>query len=130
MGIWVTPEALPKQLELTDRDNSLEVPHHRAVMKNLIPLCVGGGIRHSRTYLGPHEKGPWGRGGRERMAQGSKGDVSREGDPRRGFGEGYVQARPRRCWRRGEGPDQGQKSRLFSLGQAPKESLIGPPAGP
>lgn len=51
MGIRVTPETLKQQLEITDQLDFLELPYHRALMTNEIPLSIGGGIGQSRTYM-------------------------------------------------------------------------------
>ncbi len=51
MGIRVTPETLKQQLELSGQQHFLNLPYHQAIMKNQIPLSVGGGIGQSRTYM-------------------------------------------------------------------------------
>jgi aspartate--ammonia ligase len=51
MGIRVTPETLKKQLEMTGQMDFLKLPYHQAIMKNEIPLSIGGGIGQSRTYM-------------------------------------------------------------------------------
>ncbi len=51
MGIRVTAETLRKQLELTNQTDMLKMPYHQAIMKNEIPLSIGGGIGQSRTYM-------------------------------------------------------------------------------
>lgn len=51
MGIRVTPETLKIQLEMTGQQDFLKLPYHQAIMKNEIPLSVGGGIGQSRTYM-------------------------------------------------------------------------------
>jgi aspartate--ammonia ligase len=51
MGIRVTPTTLQKQLEMSGQLNFLELPYHQAIMKNEIPLSIGGGIGQSRTYM-------------------------------------------------------------------------------
>jgi aspartate--ammonia ligase len=51
MGIRVTKETLVKQLELTGQLDFLKLPYHQAIMKDEIPLCIGGGIGQSRTYM-------------------------------------------------------------------------------
>jgi len=50
MGIRVTKETLVEQLEITDQKHFLELPYHRMVMNDEIPLSIGGGIGQSRTY--------------------------------------------------------------------------------
>ncbi len=51
MGIRVTKETLVKQLELTGQTDFLKLPYHQAIMNDEIPLCIGGGIGQSRTYM-------------------------------------------------------------------------------
>ena len=51
MGIRVTKETLKKQLEMTGQLDFLKLPYHQAIMKDEIPLSIGGGIGQSRTYM-------------------------------------------------------------------------------
>lgn len=51
MGIRVDAETLRKQLELTHQLDFLKFPYHQAIMKNEIPLSIGGGIGQSRTQM-------------------------------------------------------------------------------
>jgi aspartate--ammonia ligase len=51
MGIRVTKETLVKQLEMTGQLGFLKLPYHQAVMKDEIPLSIGGGIGQSRTTM-------------------------------------------------------------------------------
>jgi aspartate--ammonia ligase len=51
MGIRVTKETLVKQLELAGQMENLQLPYHQGIMKDEIPLSVGGGIGQSRTYM-------------------------------------------------------------------------------
>ena len=51
MGIRVNTETLKKQLEITGQLDFLELPYHKAIMNNEIPLSIGGGIGQSRTYM-------------------------------------------------------------------------------
>jgi aspartate--ammonia ligase len=51
MGIRVTKEGLRRQLELSGQLDFLELPYHRAIMADEIPLSVGGGIGQSRTMM-------------------------------------------------------------------------------
>jgi aspartate--ammonia ligase len=51
MGIRVNAQTLKQQLEMTGQLDFLELPYHRAILSNEIPLCVGGGIGQSRTYM-------------------------------------------------------------------------------
>jgi aspartate--ammonia ligase len=51
MGIRVNSETLKKQLEITGQLDFLDYPYHKAIVSNEIPLCIGGGIGQSRTYM-------------------------------------------------------------------------------
>lgn len=51
MGIRVTKDTLKKQLEITDQLDFLELPYHKAILNDEIPLSIGGGIGQSRTYM-------------------------------------------------------------------------------
>jgi aspartate--ammonia ligase len=51
MGIRVNAEMLKKQLEMTGQLDFLKLPYHQAIINNDIPLCIGGGIGQSRTYM-------------------------------------------------------------------------------
>jgi aspartate--ammonia ligase len=51
MGIRVNPETLKKQLEMSGQLDFLKFPYHQAIMKNKIPLSIGGGIGQSRTQM-------------------------------------------------------------------------------
>jgi aspartate--ammonia ligase len=51
MGIRVNADTLKKQLEITGQLDFLKLPYHQAIMNNDIPLCIGGGIGQSRTYM-------------------------------------------------------------------------------
>jgi len=51
MGIRVNAGTLKKQLEITGQLDFLKLPYHQAIVKNEIPLCIGGGIGQSRTYM-------------------------------------------------------------------------------
>jgi aspartate--ammonia ligase len=51
MGIRVNPETLKKQLEMSKLLDNLKFPYHQAIMNNLIPLSIGGGIGQSRTLM-------------------------------------------------------------------------------
>lgn len=51
MGIRVNAETLKKQLEITGQQDFLKMPYHQAILNNEIPLCIGGGIGQSRTYM-------------------------------------------------------------------------------
>jgi aspartate--ammonia ligase len=51
MGIRVNPETLRKQLEMSNLLGNLQFPYHQAIIKNEVPLSVGGGIGQSRTLM-------------------------------------------------------------------------------
>lgn len=51
MGIRVTKETLKQQLEMTGQLDFLELPYHKAILNDEIPLSIGGGIGQSRTYM-------------------------------------------------------------------------------
>ena len=51
MGVRVNAETLKQQLEITNQMDFLEMPYHRAVLNNEIPLSIGGGIGQSRTFM-------------------------------------------------------------------------------
>jgi aspartate--ammonia ligase len=50
-GIRVTREGLVRQLGLSDQLDFLELPYHRAIMDDEIPLSIGAGIGQSRTMM-------------------------------------------------------------------------------
>lgn len=51
MGIRVTAETLRTQLEMSKQLDFLELPYHKAILNNQIPLSIGGGIGQSRTLM-------------------------------------------------------------------------------
>jgi aspartate--ammonia ligase len=51
MGIRVTKETLVQQLQLTGQLDLLELPYHRAILNDEIPLSIGGGIGQSRVAM-------------------------------------------------------------------------------
>lgn len=51
MGIRVTAETLKKQLEMSKQLDFLNLPYHRAILEDRIPLSIGGGIGQSRTLM-------------------------------------------------------------------------------
>lgn len=50
-GIRVNAATLKEQLEITGQLDWLKLPYHRAIVKNEIPLSIGGGIGQSRTLM-------------------------------------------------------------------------------
>ena len=51
MGVRVTKDGLRRQLELAGQLRFLELPYHRAILADKIPLSIGGGIGQSRTMM-------------------------------------------------------------------------------
>jgi aspartate--ammonia ligase len=51
MGVRVTKETLPLQLEMSGQMDLLSQPYHKAIMNDEIPLSIGGGIGQSRVYM-------------------------------------------------------------------------------
>ena len=51
MGIRVTKETLVKQLELSGPPHYLELPYHKAIMNDQVPLSIGGGIGQGRVQM-------------------------------------------------------------------------------
>ncbi len=51
MGIRVNAETLRQQLEITGQLDFLKLPYHQGIVTNELPLCIGGGIGQSRTYM-------------------------------------------------------------------------------
>jgi aspartate--ammonia ligase len=50
-GIRVNAETLKTQLKMTGQLDWLKLPYHQAIVKNQIPLSIGGGIGQSRTIM-------------------------------------------------------------------------------
>jgi aspartate--ammonia ligase len=50
MGIRVTKDTLVQQLKITGQEHFLNLPYHKMIMNDEIPLSIGGGIGQSRTY--------------------------------------------------------------------------------
>lgn len=51
MGIRVTKETLRQQLEISGQLDFLDLPYHQAILRDEIPLSVGGGIGQSRVLM-------------------------------------------------------------------------------
>jgi len=51
MGVRVTKDTMVKQLELSGQMDFLDLPYHKAIMNDDIPLSIGGGIGQARTYM-------------------------------------------------------------------------------
>jgi aspartate--ammonia ligase len=51
MGIRVDGVTLRRQLEMSGQLDFLKFPYHQAILKNEIPLSIGGGIGQSRTLM-------------------------------------------------------------------------------
>jgi aspartate--ammonia ligase len=50
MGIRVTKDTLVEQLKITGQEHFLNMPYHKMIMNDEIPLSIGGGIGQSRVY--------------------------------------------------------------------------------
>jgi aspartate--ammonia ligase len=51
MGIRVTKETLIQQVGLAGQTHFLDLPYHRAILRDEIPQSIGGGIGQSRTTM-------------------------------------------------------------------------------
>ena len=51
MGVRVTAQTLKKQLRTANQLDFLDLPYHRAILNDKIPLSIGGGIGQSRTLM-------------------------------------------------------------------------------
>jgi aspartate--ammonia ligase len=51
MGIRVDAETLRTQLEMTRQLGFLKLPYHQGIIRNELPLSIGGGIGQSRTQM-------------------------------------------------------------------------------
>jgi aspartate--ammonia ligase len=51
MGIRVTAETLKQQLEMSGQLDFLDMPYHKAILDDEIPLSIGGGIGQARTFM-------------------------------------------------------------------------------
>jgi len=51
MGIRVTKESLVQQLKASGQMHFVDLPYHQAILNDLIPLSIGGGIGQSRTTM-------------------------------------------------------------------------------
>ena len=51
MGIRVDSEAMIRQLELDGKEDRKELPFHKAIINNELPLTIGGGIGQSRLCM-------------------------------------------------------------------------------
>ncbi len=51
MGVRVTKDTLKQQLKITGQMDFLDMPYHKAILNDEIPLSIGGGIGQSRTYM-------------------------------------------------------------------------------
>ncbi len=50
MGVRVTKDTLKQQLKITGQEDFLNMPYHKMVINDEIPLSIGGGIGQSRVY--------------------------------------------------------------------------------
>ena len=51
MGIRVSPESLDRQLTEAGCDDRRELPFHKMLLNNQLPLTMGGGIGQSRLCM-------------------------------------------------------------------------------
>ena len=51
MGIRVDAEALDRQLTISGCDDRRELPFHKMLLNNELPLTIGGGIGQSRLSM-------------------------------------------------------------------------------
>jgi len=51
MGIRVTKKTLRQQCEMANATDVLTQPYHQMILKDEIPLSIGGGIGQARTYM-------------------------------------------------------------------------------
>jgi aspartate--ammonia ligase len=51
MGIRVDAEALDRQLKISGCDERRELPFHKSLLNNELPLTIGGGIGQSRLSM-------------------------------------------------------------------------------
>ena len=51
MGIRVDPESMDRQLKLAGCDDRRELPFHKMLLNNELPLTIGGGIGQSRLAM-------------------------------------------------------------------------------
>ena len=51
MGIRVNKESLVKQLKAKDEEYKLEMPYHKQILNDELPLSIGGGIGQSRLCM-------------------------------------------------------------------------------
>ena len=51
MGIRVSPETLDMQLKLSGHDERRELPYHKSLLNDELPLTIGGGIGQSRLSM-------------------------------------------------------------------------------
>jgi aspartate--ammonia ligase len=51
MGIRVNAETLRQQLAITGQLDFMKLPYHQAILRNELPLSIGGGVGQSRTYM-------------------------------------------------------------------------------
>ncbi len=51
MGVRVNAQSLRQQLEMCHQMDFLKLPYHQSILRNEVPLSIGGGIGQSRTYM-------------------------------------------------------------------------------
>jgi aspartate--ammonia ligase len=47
----VNAESLKQQVEITGQLEFLRFPYHQAIIRNELPLSIGGGIGQSRSFM-------------------------------------------------------------------------------
>jgi aspartate--ammonia ligase len=50
-GVRVNAETLRQQLKMSGQLHLLKTPYHQGIVKNELPLSIGGGIGQSRTLM-------------------------------------------------------------------------------
>ena len=51
MGVRVNANTLQQQLKISGQLDFMDLPYHQAILKEEIPLSIGGGIGQSRTFM-------------------------------------------------------------------------------
>ena len=77
MGVRVDASSMFRQLNAADARARLDLPFHRAVMEEKLPLTIGGGIGQSRlcmlllrkAHIGEVQVSVWPRGVEEAMEE-------------------------------------------------------------
>lgn len=51
MGIRVDKDSIDKQLKIMDKEHKKDLPFHKSVLEDKLPLSIGGGIGKSRMHM-------------------------------------------------------------------------------